>query len=180
MKATEHNTVAITGRVHPHGHRDKDTGPFDLRIGIKSQPEVLQKWNPKMVLLSVEQPHDQDNFTLIRVLYLQGGATKPPIVSGCTFHRARQSRRRGNEIQVQIKRRYCNSFPHPLPTCRYVGTCMYDVDGKFVVLSLQAVSLRKEPEPQKPKTILTPGDREYDLTLSDAQKSLSRIDGVGG
>lgn len=180
MKVTEHNTIAISGAVHPHGHTSKDVGPFSLRVGMRSQPEVLQKWTTKTVLFSIEQPNDQDNFTLIRVLYLRGGTKKPSFVSGCTFHKVKQYRRPSKEIEVRIKKRYCDALNHPLPTGRYTGTCMYDVDGSFAVLNLQAVSLHKEPEPQKPKTILVPGDKEYDVTVRDAKRALRRVDGLGG
>lgn len=180
MKVTEHNTIAISGAVHPHGHTSKDVGPFSLRVGIKSQPDVLREWATSKVLLCIEQPNDRDNFTIIRVLYLRGGVKKPSFVSGCVFHRVKQYRRPGEEIEVRIRKRYCDSLLHPLPTNRYTGTCMYDVDGGFVVLTLQAVSLRKGPEPQEPKTILTSGDKEYGVTLRDIKRAVPRIDGMGG
>jgi hypothetical protein len=54
------------------------------------------------------------------------------------------------------------------------------VDGGFAVFTLQATSLHKKPEPQKPKTIITPGDEEFNVTLANAQRTLSRVDGLAG
>jgi len=179
MKITEHKTMQITGSVHPHGQRDQTTGPFDLRIGMAAQPAVLHGKDPKTVLLCLEQPNEEkDNFTLLKVLYLRTGTRKPSFVAGCTFHNARQYRR-GGTIAVRIKKRLCLSFPSPLPIGRYTGTCMYDEDrGSFVLFTLQAMTLVKEPEPVKPKTIITPGDPEYANTLRDAKRKLHGADGV--
>lgn len=181
MKVTEHKTTQITGSVHPHGHKDQNVGPFDLRIGINCQPAALygKGQNPKTVLLCVEQPNERDNFTLIKLLYLRTGTRKPSFVAGCKFHNARQYRR-GGTIEVRIKKRYCDSFPSPLPVGRYTGTCMYDEAGSFVLFILQAMTLVKEPEPSKPKTIITPGDPEYGLTLRDVKRTLHGAYGVDG
>ncbi len=180
MDITEYNTIAISGSVHPHGHTDKNTGPFSLRVGIKSQPQVLQYWESSHVYLSIEQPNETDNFTLLRVLYLRSGTKKPSLVAGCVFHRAKWYRRPKGLIEVRIKKRYCNVLTHPLPSCQYSGTCMYDVGGGFVVLTLQAVSLNKEPEPQKPKIILTPGDEGFNESLANAKRTFSGTDGLAG
>ena len=179
MKVTEHNTIACKASLHLHGHQQEHEGPWSLRIGVKSQPIVVRDWEAKQVLLSIEQPNREDNFTLIRVMYLKSGRKKPSFVAGCKFHRARWHRRSDEVIEVRLKRKLGNSFQHPVPIGKYEGSCMYDVDGGFAVFTLQALTLRKEPEPSKPKTIITPGDKEYGLTLRDAKRALSRTDGMG-
>ena len=73
MKVTEHNTIACTGSLHPHGHMQQNEGPWSLRIGTRSQPMVVRDWEGKQVLLSIEQPNEKDNFTLIQVMFLKGG-----------------------------------------------------------------------------------------------------------
>ena len=85
MKVTEHNTIACNGSLHPHGHQDKYQGPWSLRIGTRSQPMVVRDWEGKQVLLNIEQPNEQDNFTLIRVMFLKGGQKTPSFVAGLTF-----------------------------------------------------------------------------------------------
>ncbi len=174
MKITEHNTVACTGSLHLHDHGRNPEGPWSLRIGVVSQPGVVRDWHTKQyVLLNIEQPNEEDNFTLIRVVYLKSGQKKPSFVSGCKFHRARWHRKGDKVIEVRLRKRLDNSFPHPLPIGKYVGSCMYDVSGGFAVFTLQAMTLCKEAEPSKPKTIIIPGDTEYGLTLRDAKRSLS-------
>lgn len=182
MKAIEYKTIGASGSVHPHGHTDQNTGPFSLRIGIQSQPAMLHKGrgqNPPHVLIHVEQPNaDKDNFTLIYVLYLSTGTRKPPLVMDYKFHRAKQYRRSGT-IEVRIKKRLCDSFPSPLPVGRYQGTCVYDPKGTSVLFTLQARTLtKKEPEPAKPKLILTPGDEGFNESLRDTARTLRRTYGV--
>ena len=101
-------------------------------------------------------------------------------MAGRQFHKVRWYRRSDEVIETRLKRRLGNSLPHPVPIGKYEGSCMYNVDGEFAVFTLQAMTLRKEPEPSKPKTIITPGDAEYGLALRDAKKSLSRNDVMGG
>jgi hypothetical protein len=187
VKVTEHNTIACRGDVRPEGHRENVSGPWYLRIGTRSQPDIVKRWTTKsgdpdftQVYFCFEQTNKEDNFTLIRVMFLRGGTKKPSFVAGCTFHRTRIRKRPEEIIELRIKRRYGSSLPHPIPIGRYTGSCMYDVDGGFAVFTLQAVTLRAEPKPPEPKTIITPGDAEYDVTFRDAQKTLSRVDGLGG
>lgn len=175
MRVTEHNTIAVSGATYPHGHRmDTGIGPISLRIGTRSQPQMIRVWKGKHALLAIEQPNDKDNFTFIKVLYLRNGVRKPSFVAGYVFHKAKQYRRPDNVVEVRIKKRYCDSFPHPIPIGKYTGSCMYDVDGGFAVFTLQAMTLRKEPEPQKPRTIITPGDKEYDQSIRDIKRAFPR------
>jgi hypothetical protein len=141
---------------------------------------VVRDWEGKQVLLNIEQPHDEDNFTLIRVMFLKGGQKTPSFVAGVKFNRVRWYRRSDEVIETRLKRKLGNSFQHPVPIGKYEGSCMYDADGGFAVFTLQAMTLRKEPEPSKPKTIITPGDAEYGLTLRDAERAVQGTDGVGG
>ncbi len=180
MKVTEHNTITVNASLHPCGHRYEHEGPWSLRVGVRSQPTIIHNWKAKQVLLSIEQPNTKDNFTLIRVMYLKSGQKKPSFVAGCKFHRVRWRRRRDEVIEVKLKKKMGNPFPHPMPVGKYDGSCMYDVGGGFAVFVLQAMTLRKEPELSKPKIIITPGDTEYGSTLRNAARSLSRTDGVEG
>lgn len=176
---TEFNTIACTASLHPHGHTQENEGPWSLRIGIQSQPMPVRR-DTKQALLSIEQPNKDDNFTLLRVMFLKSGQRKPSCVGECTFHRARHYRRPGGVVEVRIKKRLGDSFPHPLPIGKYTGSCMYDADGGFAVFNLQARTLRKEAEPSQPRTIITPGDVAYNVALRDAKRTLSRVDGLGG
>ena len=180
MRVTEHNTIACTGSLHPHRHKDQCEGPWFLRIGIRSQPMVVRDWKSRQVLLGIEQPNEQDNFTLIRVMFLKTGLKTPSFVAGVKFQRARWHRKGNEVIETRLKRKLGNSLPHPVPIGKYTGSCMYDGGGGFAVFTLQARTLRMEPEPSQPKTIITPGDAEYGFTLRDAERALQGTDGVGG
>lgn len=180
MKVTEHNTIAIHGSVHPHGHTVENAGPFSLRVGIKSQPDVVRYWDTKHVLVALTQEHEEDNFTLVHVLYLRSGTKKPSFVSGITFHKAKYYRRPDEVVEVRIKKRYADVLPHPVPVGKYTGSCMYDVGGAFAVLTLQAVTLTVEPKPQTPKVIITPGDVKYGQSLAEIKKAFPGANGLEG
>lgn len=181
-------TMAAKGNLHPQGHTSKVEGPWDLRIGDKSQNGVVRCWwilscaKSRHVLLAVDQPRAGSNFTLIYVLYLRSGTKKPSLITGLTFHKAREYRLATGVIKVRIKRRYGHSFPCPLPIGRYTGSCIYDVEGGFAVFTLQAGTIRdfKEPEPLKPKTIITPGDAEHGQSLADIKRAFPGTDGLEG
>ena len=180
MKVTDFNTIACTGSLHPHGHTQENEGPWSLRVGVRGQPMVIRDWENRTILVSIEQPNKEDNFTLIRVMFLRRGRMKPSIVTGCAFHKARWRRRPDDVVEIRLKKRLGRSLPHPVPVGKYDGSCMYDADGGFAVFNLQAMTLRKEAEPSEPKTIITPGDSKYNVTLRDAARTLPRNDGVGG
>jgi hypothetical protein len=171
--------MAASASLQLQGHTRETEGPWNLRIAPKFQPPIIQGWTAKQVFLSMEQPNKDDNFTLIRVLYLRG-VKKPSLVAGLTFRRARWRRRPQGGVEVRIKKRYGNSFPHPLPLGRYTGTCMYDMEEGFGVFTFQAITLRREPKPQEPKVIITPGDRGFNESLRNAKRTLSRTHGLGG
>ena len=65
-----------------------------------------------------------------------------------------------------------NSLPHPLPLGKYKGSCRFDPEGAYAVFTFQAVTLRMQPKPAEPKNIITPGDQEYGVTLSEARRLL--------
>jgi hypothetical protein len=174
----EGNTQFITGRVHPHSHKDQFSGPYSLRIGKTSLPPLVERWTGKSIYLSIVQPNDDTNYTEIRVLYRSPGHKTPASLKSLTFHRARCYRRKSGEVEVRIKKRLTDSFPHPLPTGQYVGSSL-DNEG-VAVLTFQQVSLRKSAEPAKPKTIITPGDKEFDVAIADAKTAFRGVDGVDG
>ncbi len=180
MKATQFNTITCTASLHSHGHAQAHEGPWSMRVGVKGQPMVVRDWEGTTVLLSVEQPNKEDNFTLIRIMFLRSGRQKPSLVTGTVFHRAKWYRRPGDVIEMRLKRKLGKSFKHPVPIGKYDGTCMYDVDGGFAVFNLQATTLRTEAKPSEPKVIITPGDENYNVTLRDAKRALSRTDELGG
>jgi len=180
MKTTDHNTMVISGRLHPRGHQLPGIGPFTLRVGRRGQPDIVSNWGAKFVLLGIEQPNEDDNFTLIRVLFLLPGRRTPWVAKGMPMKRARVYHRKTGELEVRIRKRFSDKQTHPLPTGQYTGSCIHDVEGGFAVFTLQAISLRKEPETQKPKTIITPGDSTFNVTLAEAQRTLSRFDGMAG
>jgi hypothetical protein len=172
MKVTEHKTEAVHGRVWPHSKKGIH-GPHDIHLGIRSQPPIVREWPDKYpVLVHLDQPNNLDNFTMIRVLFMKPGTRTPSLVAGLRFHRIKQYRRKGDELKIRIRTRLTRTLPHPMPVGQYTGTVIYDDAGKFAVLTLQASTLKKEPEPSTPKTIITPGDAEYHDTLADAKRTL--------
>ncbi len=177
MKSTDHNTMAARGRVHPHNHAVGNVGPYNLRIGIRSQPDVVKLWGSRRIELGIEQPQDETNFTMLRVVFLRVGQPTPWVVSGVPLRRVRMYRKKSC-MEVRIRKRVTDNLEHPLPLGQYVGSCIYDVDGNFAVYTLQATSLRKEPEPKKPKTIVTPGDAEYDQSLTELKRTFPGPDGL--
>lgn len=181
MKQTDYNTTAIAGRIHPHDHKHSEFGPYDLFIGERNLPEFLHDWpssaNSRPTVY-IEQPNENDNFTLVKVLFLKSGVKKPWPVAGLTMKRTRFYRKKKG-LKVTIRKRLTDAIPHPLPTGKYTGNCVYDVEGRFAAFTFQAVTLRKQPEPQKPKTIVTPGDKAYGDTLANLKKAFPDNDGLG-
>lgn len=171
MKVTDYQTQVVYGNVWPHDKRGSH-GPHDVRLATRWLPEIVQKWTGSWVSFNVEQPNEQDNFTILRFMFLKPGTRTPGIVKGLKFRRVRQYRIRGGGLKMSIKIRYTHSLPHPMPKGRYTGTVMYDDAQKFAVVTLQAVTLRKEPEPSQPKTIITPGDPRYYESLTEAKRAL--------
>ncbi len=167
----EYETVPVTASLHLHDHRVEDRGPWSLRIGKQSQPPAVVEWTQPKVLISLEQPPGDNNFTMIWVLYLRGGRRKPPVVRSVTFHNARQYLRRDGTREIRVKSRYA-LFPNCIPIGVYGGTCYHDPDGGLALYTFQAMTQKREPEESKPKLILTPGDEEYHGTLRDAARTL--------
>ena len=165
--------IQVRGSVKPHRHTDKMCGPHLFMLGKQSQPPLVAKWKGK-VLLCIEQPNDDDNFSLLRILFLRPGISKPKY----KFHRASFHRKKDGTAAIYIKKRYTDTLAHPLPVGPYLGTCVTR-DG-VANYTFQATTLGRAPEPSKPKTIITPGDVEYDLTLANTKRTLSRADGLGG
>jgi len=179
VKSTKYDTMKVSGRLHPHGHRQKMEGPWSFQIGRRSQPVFIQSWETQDVLISMHQPSETENLTILYVLYLRNGVRKPSFASGVTFHRAREYRRPGGDIEVRVKKRYGNLFQHPLPIGRYQGTCIYSNDSRtFGFYTFQASTLKVEPKPATPKVIITPGDEGFHESLRNAKRTLSRDDGL--
>ena len=167
------NPKQVRGSVKPHRHTGKMCGPHLFMLGKQSQPPIVTKWKGK-VRIHIEQPHEDNNFSLIRILFLRPGTSKPPY----KYHKAAFNRKKDGTVAIYLKKRYTDTLPHPLPVGPYVGTCVIG-DGT-THYTFQASTLNKTAEPSKPKTIITPGDVEYDLTLARAKRTLSRTDGLGG
>ncbi len=173
MKVIDYSAETISGNVWPHSGK-RLQGPYDLRVGLRSQPPIVRTWGKREpVLLHIEQPNEEDNFTLIHVMFLKPGAPTPSFVKGLRFRKASHHRNGDKGLVIGIKIRYTNSLPHPVPTGRYPGNLVYDTAGRFAVLTLQAGTLRKAPEPAKPRTIIQPGDPEYYESLENAKRTLS-------
>ena len=167
------NPKQVRGSVKPHQHTDKMCGPHLFMLGKQSQPPIVTKWKGK-VLVGIEQPYEDNNFSLIRILFLCPGIAKPDY----QYHKAAFNRKKDGTVAIYLKKRYTDTLPHPLPVGPYIGTCIIG-DG-VANYTFQASTLTKMAEPSKPKTIITPGDVDYDLTLARAAKTLSRTDGMGG
>ena len=168
----DYNTIAVRGRIHPFRHTNEHSGPYVLRIGTRSQVDFVKGWAGKTVFILISQPNEEDNFSLVQVLYLKGGARRPAFIEG-DYCRTLHKRMAGTgEIYVRIRKRLSNSFPHPLPTGKYIGQCRYDAEGTFALISLQARSLRKASERSELKIIMTPGDSGFDDTVRDIKKSI--------
>lgn len=167
MKDPGIKTELVMANVWPHGGRGPH-GPHDMRIAFKNQIAIVQSWPSKRsVLFSIDQPNEDDNFTLLRVLFLRSGTRTPESVRGVTFKNARQYGKKEGGLKVSIKTRYSSLLLHPLPTGPYQGTVVYDEDNSFALITVQAMTLKKEPEPSKPKIIVTPDDpRFYESTAT--------------
>lgn len=173
---SEYETEVVKASVQPHDHRGTG-GPHDIQIGVRAQCPLMKWWKKGTpVLLEMEQLYPENNFTLIRVLFLKSGAKKPWFLERPfkrVFKRASLRRRYEGDLRVSIKARYSKALDHPLPVGGYVGTVKYDAEETFALLCLQAMTLRKEPEASKPKLIITPDDPRYHESLRRAKKTLS-------
>jgi len=166
MKVTDYQTDLIQANVWPHDGKGPH-GPHDIRISFKTVPSIVEEWaKGRPVGLSVDQPNDDDNFTLFRVLFRKGGTPSPSMVTGVSFRNCKCYKKGGKKLKVSVKVRYTNSLPHPVPTGPYQGTVLYDSNDTFALLTMQAGTLRKEPEPSKPKIIVTPEDPGFHESLS--------------
>lgn len=170
---SEYKAISVRASVQPHDHRGTG-GPHDIQIGVRAQSSLMRRWKKGTpVLLDIFQMNEDNNFTLLRVLFLKPGAKKPRHLKG-PYKRAFQRRRKRGDLRVSIKARYSQKLDHPLPVGGYGGTVTYDEEGTFALLSLQAVTLRKkEPEASRPKIIITPGDPCFHESLRRAEKTLS-------
>jgi hypothetical protein len=165
----------VRGSVKPHGHTNKMCGPYVFMLGKQSQTaNTLQSSRQRFfgvskgrALLCIEQPNEGDNFSLIRLLFVPD--TRNSRAS--KFHSVSFHRKKDGTISVYIKKRYTDTLLHPIPVGPYKGTC---VTGEgFANYTFQALTLNKTAEPSQPKTIITPGDVDYDLTLDAARRKLS-------
>lgn len=170
MKVIDYQTEVVRGNVWPE-HGPGPHGPHIVRFGVRMQPPIIKGWvKGRPVSFSIEQPNEEDNFTMIRLLFLKGGTSIPSAAKGIKFKNLSQFRNKGGGMRVRIKVRYTNSLPHPVPTGTYIGSMFYDLDNTFAFLTLQAGTLRKEPEPSKPKVIITPGDIGFNESIAAAKR----------
>jgi hypothetical protein len=178
----------IQARVWPHNHTDEFGGPLDVKIGVTSQPAALKGWDRKnKPLICLEQPQvAASNFTILRVLFLRDGSP-PDTGANSPFHQANSwglqelpvpnldvpddqieayaetwKRLRPTHLTIYIKGRYANSMPHPIPRGKWTGTVIDDEAGRWVLFTLQAVTLAVHRQ-EKKRSILTPGDPEFNL-----------------
>jgi len=81
---------SVTARVWPHNHTSEFGGPLDVKIGITSQPETLQGWNPKShPLFDLQQPLSlESNYTILRILFLKHGKNPTPVRPHDAWHKA--------------------------------------------------------------------------------------------
>jgi hypothetical protein len=180
----------VTARVWPHNHTSEFGGPLDVKIGVTSQPEILRGWK-KPPLFSLEQPSDESNLTLLRILFLKHGS-KPREATAAEYHTANVwglqalpvtytvdpltltqdqqveynkawNKAKPSHLTVYLKARYTDALPHPVPLGKWEGTVEEDEHGRWVLFTLQAMTLAVQKVEEK-RHILIPGDPEWAKT----------------
>jgi hypothetical protein len=192
VKRSDYQTKEVRCHVHPAGHEHRDSGPHYVYVGFWAKYGLFEDWPHKRdVLVALEQTDpEKTNFTLMYIMALKRGVRKPALVSGLKFQKAswNVTKRRGDlrkgersgASRVYLKSRLSKVLPHPIPVGQYTGLCIWEDDhvgkGRWALLTLQAANLKKvaPPEPPREKTLVLPGDDEFDLTLAAAKKSLQR------
>lgn len=182
----------VKARVAPKNHTNDMGGPLELKIGVTQQPECIKKWDTKKKpLFLIEQPNsEQDNLTIIRVLFLNSGQ-RPDILQDSTMHKANVwrvermkcpeftdpnmtaeeaaqykeawKRMSPSTLSVYLKARYVDALPHPVPLGSWIGTVVDDEEGHWALFTLQAVTLAVKPVEEK-RNILLPGDEAFEST----------------
>jgi len=181
----------IKCRVHPHHSGPKNTrGPHDVKIGVSRLPEMLHDWDGKKYppRFHIEQPDSDTNLTLLTIVFAKPSAELPGSCRGLKLHNgslwrigklACPASRRNPEqretvevwdrmkpshITVNVKGRYIRNLEHPMPVGGWEGT-VEDGPG-WVIFRLQACT-HKVTGIEKTKTILQPGDPDFEQTIRD-------------
>lgn len=179
----------IQARVWPHNHKNEFGGPLDVKIGVTSQPDALRGWDKKVKpLIALEQPNaEETNLTVLRVLFLKNGSP-PDILKDTTLHRANVwglqelpvppfggelsdqqvkdyraewKRLKPSHLTVYLKARYTKALPHPVPLGKWDGTVIDDEGGRWVLFTLQAMTLAVQKQ-EKKRNLILPGDPDFD------------------
>lgn len=163
--------------VHPHDHLYEQGGPLDVSIGALQQPPVVRNW-PRGTPLQValEQPNEDDNTTLLRVLFRKRHTPWPPGYKALDLHwyNANQWRMKGGILRVRIKNRVARTMTHPIPVGKWIGTL--ESSSTWACYCLQARTLVAQPV-EPPRSIIVPGDPDYELAKRAAQ-TVHRPDGM--
>jgi len=157
----------IKANVWPWKHQYEHGGPVDITIGIRSQPRLLADWKPKNPLLCrIEQPEpNESNLSLIYILAKPKNAPWPDDeTKNLKWFNCHQHRRKQGGLRVRVKTRVTNQLAAPLPIGKYEGVALEDPDGKWVLLTFQAVTLRTAAKEEPKSPIIQPGDPDFEST----------------
>lgn len=164
MKLADHvnSTQVVTAHVHPHDHLYTEGGPLDVSIGSQVQPAYVQRWGKAPFFISLDQPvPNESNFTILRVLLLTPGFSKPEELKKFKWHRARTFRMRGGtHTRLRLKARYVRTLPHPVPIGQWQGTLVTD-HTTWAVYTLQKQSLKTVKVEEPRGSIIQPGDVDF-------------------
>lgn len=130
---------------------------------------------------------EKSNLTLLRILFLKHGKyPSPPVPTGLLFHYAgvwglqelpvtyaddprdltdeqqksyseAWKKVKPSHLTVYLKARYTDALPHPVPLGQWEGTVDEDEHGRWVLFTLQAMTLAVQKVEEK-RHILLPGD----------------------
>lgn len=140
-------TTRCTASVWPHRHTDEFTGPLDVIISYRNQPQVVRDWPQKRpIRVCLEQPDEQTNLTILKMCF--GYHSKE------TWNRASQYLKgKGRTRKIYIRGRITKQMDHPIPRGQWEGTFQYNED--WCLYTFQAMTAKVT---KKKSIIILPGE----------------------
>lgn len=93
-------------------------------------------------------------------------------------HMVTWKRMKPSHLTVYLKARYTDALPHPVPLGKWEGTVDEDEHGRWVLFTLQAMTLAVQKVEEK-RHILVPGDPGYDPP-PNYKRIIQADDALGG
>lgn len=154
----DNDTVTVFANVWPKGHSYAQGGPVDIRLGKTRHPDIVKSWGTAPVVMAIEQPQEDSNFTLILILFQKPGTPREERLAHLTWHRVTPKFKRG-VLSCYVKARYANQLRHPMPIGKWLGTV---VSAKnFALYTIQHETLQKKVQTEEKRTIVVPGDPDF-------------------